>query len=599
MRTRLGLAAVLPLIAWVPPLALAQDSPPSSLPPPLTIAYVEGRADIARIDGVTAAQAPDILEDGDRFITGEGRAELVYADGSLVHVDRGSDLRIDRERLGIVRGRIVVRTSAVAEPLDVTTPVGMVRLEPRGEYQITARDLDGVSVVAAIAGRATLALASSDVLIAAGDEVLVDPRGLEPRWSRAGARRDGFSDWASRRVSDMAYAQRSQPLPVELTAYAPTFASYGSWDTLPTYGPVWFPRVAAGWRPYGHGSWRHTRYGWTWIDLHPWGWPVHHYGRWGHHPSRGWYWMPRRAWGPAWVGWAVEANYIGWAPLGWNSRPVVDFFVGARVGPFGVWAGSWSVVPRRVFGGHGPVGRHFADVRRLPGPVLGGFVVQGHAPRGPGGWERRVARAPGYGRPTPAPRLPGDLNGRPGREGQPGRRAVSRDGWRSPGTLRASRPAGGGPAPAPETAPVSRRDPRTWPTPRPRDAAVVPETQPRRPPVGTALARRADAAGAPRMEPRQINRRPTEPRPMDARPLDSSRRRDGATATARGGGDRSPWRPTASPSSGLGRPVASPAARSRGDGNARGQENTRSGVGRSSTAGASRGGEAGNRRRPR
>ena len=114
--------------------------------------------------------------------------------------------------------------------------------------------------------------------------------------------------------------------------------------------------------------------------------------------------MPRRTWGPAWVGWAVEADYIGWSPLGWNSRPVVDFFVGARVGPVDAWASSWSVVPRHAFGGHGPNGRYYTDVRHLPGPVLGGFVTQTHSPHGPAGFGQRRPAAPGYGRPVPAGR---------------------------------------------------------------------------------------------------------------------------------------------------------------------------------------------------
>ena len=226
--------------------------------------------------------------------------------------------------------------------------------------------------------------------IAADDEVWLDPRGGEPRWARVGTRRDPFIDWADGARRRDGTRRGGQPLPVELTAYAPTFEEYGQWDTLPVYGAAWFPRVGVGWRPYAHGSWRHTRHGWTWIDQHRWGWPVHHYGRWGRHPSRGWYWMPHRTWGPAWVGWAVQADYVGWAPLGWNSLPVVDFFVGGRVGPVDAWAGSWSVIPRGAFGLHGPVGPYFADLHRLPGPVLGGFVQQRHSPRGPGGWGRPV-----------------------------------------------------------------------------------------------------------------------------------------------------------------------------------------------------------------
>ena len=123
------------------------------------------------------------------------------------------------------------------------------------------------------------------------------------------------------------------------------------------YGPVWFPSAGPSWRPYQYGSWRFTRYGWTWIDVDRWAWPVHHYGRWGHHDARGWYWLPQRTWGPAWVGWAVAADHVAWSPLGWNRRPLVDFSIGARRGPVGLFASSWSILPRQAFGRRGPIYR--------------------------------------------------------------------------------------------------------------------------------------------------------------------------------------------------------------------------------------------------
>ena len=111
----------------------------------MTLSHAEGRVDIARAGGVDAAHAPDLLEDGDRLLTTDGRAELVFADGSLVHVDRETDLRVDDGvRLRLVRGRVIVRTSpASTTVLDVDTPIGVVQFAPRGEYQIAARDLDG------------------------------------------------------------------------------------------------------------------------------------------------------------------------------------------------------------------------------------------------------------------------------------------------------------------------------------------------------------------------------------------------------------------------------------------------------------------------
>ncbi len=456
MRTWLALAVVGLLTASTAASAAAQDPPAADLPPPFTLSYVDGRSEVARPDGVHPAQAPDVLDAGDRLLIADGRAELVAADGALVHVDRDADLRVDGDgTLRLVRGRLRIRTAADGAALDLATPVGLVRFEPRGEYQISARDLDGDVTIAALAGRAAVTLAATDLPVAADDEVAIDPRLLEPRWSRAGLRADAFTDWSDRRIADMQQARGTQPLPVELTAYAPAFATYGRWDTLPATGPVWFPTATPGWRPYANGHWRHTRYGWTWIDSDPWGWPVHHYGRWGRHASRGWYWIPQRTWGPAWVGWALEAGYVGWSPLGWNSRPVVDFAIGARVGPLDLWAGSWSVVPRSAFGGRGPIGRYYTDVQRLPGPVLGGFVMQNRGPRGPAGWERRLPPARGYGRPAPV-RRGTRMDDRPGASREVAPRPETRP--RGTGQFAAPRRDGA----TPSTGREAMRDPRGW-----------------------------------------------------------------------------------------------------------------------------------------
>lgn len=550
MRTWLSLAAVAPLLLWSAAPIFGQDVPADAAAPTepaLTLTYSDGRVEIARDTGISPAQPPDILDDGDRLTISDGRVEIAVGDGALVHVDRDADVRVEDGRLRLVRGRMVVRT-ALDSPLELLTPVGVARLEAQGEYELTARDLDGDTTLAAARGRATLALAGRDVPIAADDEVAVDPRGLDPRWARLGARRDAFTDWAARRVDDMDAARQGQPLPPELAVYAPAFATYGRWDTLPTYGPVWFPTAGPAWRPYANGSWRFTRFGWTWIDLDPWGWPVHHYGRWGRHPSRGWYWMPRRGWGPGWVSWALDAGYVGWAPLGWNSRPVVDFFVGARLGPLDLWASSWSVVPRGRFGGRGALGAHYTDLRTLPRPVLGGFVVQRQGPRGPAGWDRRWTPSRGYGRPSAVPRAPYGAGPQPDGRGPSG------------GAMPRARP---------------RAD--TLDVAPPGDAT----TDPRR-------GGRDWSARMPSGDRRDVTSSPGEARPR-ADGVDRDRSRD----AGRGDGpdDRGAYgRPGPAPGRAWGRPEAEPARpqAERGDG----------GGDRSSARSGDRGGERGNVRAP-
>lgn len=389
---RAHLAAPLTLIAALyASMAAAQPSPrdlpleaqSASAPPPITISYVDGRVDVVRPDGVVAAEAPDILDDDDRLVTAEGRTELLFDDGTVVHVDRQSDLRVDRGvRLRLVSGRLAVHTPATVDAVVIATPAGVVRLAPRGAYDLRADDLRGDTTVAVLQGTAVLGGGERELRVDAGDALSIDPRELRPSRART-VGPDAFLDWSRRRL-DATTTDRDMALPAPIQPWAADLALHGQWSTLPQHGAVWFPSAGPSWRPYYYGSWRFTRHGWTWIDADRWAWPVHHYGRWGRHASLGWYWIPQRTWGPAWVGWAVASQHVAWAPLGWNRRPIVDFNVGARGGPAGLFASSWSILPRHAFGRRGPIYRDLEDPRQLSGPVLGGFVSQMIGPRGPG-----------------------------------------------------------------------------------------------------------------------------------------------------------------------------------------------------------------------
>src|SRR5689334_10133865 len=44
-------------------------------------------------------------------------------------------------------------------------------------------------------------------------------------------------------------------LPPDLQPYAPDMDRDGTWQYEPTYGNVWYPSVAADWRPYYYGYW--------------------------------------------------------------------------------------------------------------------------------------------------------------------------------------------------------------------------------------------------------------------------------------------------------------------------------------------------------
>ncbi len=112
-------------------------------------------------------------------------------------------------------------------------------------------------------------------------------------------------------------------LPETVQPYASTFNTYGSWRSEPTYGHVWYPRVASGLasvlpRPLDDACDRGDGRGLA---------PTRGRGRrittaaGDSRPARG-SGFPARTWGPAWVSWAYAPGYVSWCPLGWNNRPV-------------------------------------------------------------------------------------------------------------------------------------------------------------------------------------------------------------------------------------------------------------------------------------
>ncbi len=163
-------------------------------------------------------------------------------------------------------------------------------------------------------------------------------------------------------------------LPADSQSYAGDLDQNGTWQYDSTYGNVWYPTVAADWRPYYYGYWSSVpTYGWTWIGYNRWAWPTHHYGRWGYASNR-WYWIPGRAYSSAWVSWGTAPGYVSWCPLGFDSRPVVGLSIGYSRG----W-NAWTIVPRDHFGWRGyPAHRYAVEPSRIAATTP--FIVHGTQP---------------------------------------------------------------------------------------------------------------------------------------------------------------------------------------------------------------------------
>jgi hypothetical protein len=316
MIRRLVATVVVALVPLCGSAAIAQDAPASD--PPAHISLVDGQAVLERDGRTDASPASMPLLAGDRLRTQVGRVEVLFADGSTLHLDTHTvaDVQSD-EVLRLLEGRI--RLAFVGPVRDISyridAPSAWVQITERGEYRLSILR-DGDVELAVLRGSAELVNEQGRTFIRAGERTFAR-EGSAPSqpYVYNSAAWDAFDRWSEGR-RDQRLGVSAQYLPNDVRPYAAAFDQYGSWRYEPQYGQVWYPRVDVGWRPYYRGRWVSLRpYGWTWIaGGDPWGWPTHHYGRWG--VSAGaWFWIPGRQWGPAWVSWAYATDYVSWCAV--------------------------------------------------------------------------------------------------------------------------------------------------------------------------------------------------------------------------------------------------------------------------------------------
>ena len=343
-------------VALTTSVALAQtpdraDQPNVVADAPAHISFVDGSAVLER-DGQRESSPENMpLLAGDRVRTQNGRVEILFGDGSILHMD--ADTVVDFQSNELVRlldGRLRLSIPRPERQVSyrIDAPFASAVINQPGEYRFSVLRSDrGQEVeLAVLRGCAELANDDGRTTLCAGQRAYARADAA-PSYAYAfnSASWDAFDRWSEAR-RDQRLGVSTQYLPSEVQPYAPAFDQYGSWQYNTSYGYVWYPSVAVGWRPYYYGRWVTTRpYGWTWVGVGPWAWPTHHYGRWGF-SAGSWFWIPGHAWAPAWVSWAYAPGFVSWCPLGWNNRAVLTFGFNFGYDP---WR-AWTVVPHSHFG---------------------------------------------------------------------------------------------------------------------------------------------------------------------------------------------------------------------------------------------------------
>jgi hypothetical protein len=534
-------AFVCPAALYAQPPTLPQPSQPESPEgdgaAPAHVAHVDGAVTLEREGRAETSPLNMPLLSGDRLRTVDGRVEVLFADGSTLHLDMRSTIDVQSDDLvRLTEGRLRLN---IVGPLDadrggpagavsyrIDSPAGSARITQPGEYRIAVlKGTDETQLeVAVIRGAAEIFTDQGMTPVRAGERAYASA-GLAPSYAYAynSANQDAFDRWSEER-RDVRLGASSQYLPSDMQEYAPLLDESGDWRYTESSGYAWYPRVDSEWRPYYNGRWAsYPRYGWTWIGADRFAWPTHHYGRWGF--SAGvWFWTPSSRWAPAYVSWGSAPGYVSWCPLGFDNRPI--FGINSyRSGPgsYSSWRG-WTAVSSSHFGSRD----HWVNQRAVNWDRAGG-----QRPR----FEPR-ASAPGSSRDVAVPRnsapirwagsrnLPPAFDGAQARQG--GSQEVGREGIRrsgSPGRDTAS--------PSRDSSPAGRdsASPRRDPASSPRDSRLPPSggREVTAPPAPSRVDGRTTAA-----TPRYVNRgdeiirsqteRPT-PRPESARAVPRSETR--------------------------------------------------------------------------
>ena len=376
-------------------LASAQATAQPAAPPHLSV--VDGVVVLEHQNGSEPGVSGLPLVAGDRVHTYRGRAEILFGNGSALHLDDQTVVVINGDSdAELAAGRVAMYGSPdAADVLQLDAAPGSVRVAGVSNARVALRDDPGTQslVVGVVRGEADAATDQAGVTVTAGQQVELrqgEAPGA-PDWFNT-ADREGFYEWSAALMQGSQDSASAEYLPAELSPESASFDQSGAWSYLAPYGYVWCPRVDAEWQPYRHGRWTHAGngVGWSFVGPERWAWATHHYGRWGVNGAGKWYWIPGTAWSPAWVRWGIAPGYVGWSPLGWDNRPVPRQSAGARGGDES--GRGWTTMASDDFRRGKPLPTS-SSVNRAPAGTT--FAYQQASPMGPSAVGRLIVAGPG------------------------------------------------------------------------------------------------------------------------------------------------------------------------------------------------------------
>ncbi len=290
------------------------------------LSYVEGSVHIYDAGGKLFDQALQNMTilPGMAVETGnDGRAELEFADGSLVRVTPNSAILLgalfhgkvsqDVFTLKPTRGLTYFELSSVSTTLAIE--VGPLTAQPVRTPLLMRVNLDAQPYEAALlSGSAQFTDDSgyAAYVLHANETAKIDPAAATNYDIVQDVAPDSWDAWNTDR--DSARAQIAGATHPEGESGGPGWNDlnyYGSWYDVPGQGVAWAPDgVGQDFDPYGSGAWGYsTSAGYGWVSSYPWGWLPYHCGVWNFYPGNGWMWLPSSC------GWGAGRHWRPYTPV--------------------------------------------------------------------------------------------------------------------------------------------------------------------------------------------------------------------------------------------------------------------------------------------
>lgn len=317
----------------------------------------DGKDAVVFREGSRRAEVADLnlpLSPGDTIKTGERRCEIQFDTGTIIRLDRDSEMKIETilarslssknllTNLLLKRGQafIMYKKYIRKEVFQIITPNAAVKLDHGSVTMIDATP-EGGSDILIKEGRAHMLYGAHEnaiktEVVKKSNMVTVTPghkmihRQYEPR--------DDFEEWndkINKEFVDLHEGKAVVPLPIQrmpnaIFYFAQKYGSlYGEWLWDSYLGYVWRPFLndhaypgGGSWMPYHHGRWTSTQGQLFWVPYETWGWVPYHLGIWMWNKKKGWLWIPGSVFAPAWVDWTFCSGSFCWRPwslLDWYS----------------------------------------------------------------------------------------------------------------------------------------------------------------------------------------------------------------------------------------------------------------------------------------